>query len=147
MRFIVLYFGTEYQICELNGINCLVPFYQFWDTVNAFNLGSVPNCGGSNKMRFISILHYFFGQTVRFESLSKKLMQGTKESHFFDPQKLETPPKLEALTVFDKNVWPWPSVNVIVTLVMDKLHDILNALNLNSSPKIFLSKSENVGGK
>ena len=56
-----------------------------------------------NEMRFISILHSLFGQTVRFEnandSLSKKWMQGTKESHFFDSPKLGTPPKLEALTV------------------------------------------------
>ena len=29
-------------------------------------------------------------------------MQGTNEYHFFDPPKLGTPPKLEALTVFPK---------------------------------------------
>ena len=28
--------------------------------VNASNFGGVPNFGGSNKMRFINILHSFF---------------------------------------------------------------------------------------
>ena len=31
-------------------------------------------------------------------------MQGTKESHFFDPPKLGKPPKLEALMVFDMSL-------------------------------------------
>ena len=50
----------------------------------------------------VSCFH-FFGQAVRFETCKwkfvKKIMQGTKDSQFFDPPKLGTPPKLEALTV------------------------------------------------
>ena len=50
----------------------------------------------------VSCFH-FIGQAVRFETCKwkfvKKIMQGTKESQFFDPPKLGTPPKLEALTL------------------------------------------------
>ena len=79
---------------------------KFINTVNASNFGGVPYFGGSNKMRFISILYSLLDRLLDLkranESLSKKnecKVGPTKESHFFDPPKLGTPPKLEAMTV------------------------------------------------
>ena len=61
------------------------------------NIGSVPNFGGWKIMRFINILHSFFGQTARSETCIWKY---TNESHIYHPPKLGIEPMLDVITAF-----------------------------------------------
>ena len=73
-------------------------------TVKASNFGGVPNFGGSKKNEIHYYLAFIFLDKLSFacfksNSLSKNECKIQMNLILFDPPKLGTPPKLEALTI------------------------------------------------